>query len=395
MIGFDEAVELVRSVAKPLGTETVVLAEAAGRVLASPVVAHVDSPRSDVSAMDGYAVREADLGLLPAALTVAGESFAGSGHGDPVVPGTCVRIFTGAPVPPGADRVVIQENVRRDGDRAIFAEPLGPARHIRGRGSDFRSGDELLPAGRFLDPRAVVAAAAADLAELQVYRHPLVVVLGTGDELAEPGAARDGADRIPESVSLGVASLARQWGAIAIGRHRLRDELGPMQAAAESALEQADVVVVTGGAAVGERDFAKAMFEGADLDLIFSKVAMKPGKPVWLGRARDRLVIGLPGNPTSAMVTARLLLAPLLAGLSGQPIERALSWQSLPLATPLEECGSRETFHRARRVAGAAEILSFQDSSAQKALAEADLLVRQRAGAPALSAGDIVGILDF
>jgi molybdopterin molybdotransferase len=168
-----------------------------------------------------------------------------------------------------------------------------------------------------------------------------------------------------------------------------------MQAAAESALEQADVVVVTGGASVGERDFAKAMFEGADLDLIFSKVAIKPGKPVWLGRARNRLVMGLPGNPTSAMVTARLLLAPLLAGLSGQPIERALSWQSLPLATPLKECGSRETFHRARRVAGAAEILSFQDSSAQKALAEADLLVRQRADAPALSAGDIVGVLDF
>jgi len=168
-----------------------------------------------------------------------------------------------------------------------------------------------------------------------------------------------------------------------------------MQAAAESALEQADLIVVTGGASVGEKDFAKAMFEPAGLNLIFSKVAIKPGKPVWLGRARDTLVMGLPGNPTSAMVTARLLLAPLLAGLSGRPIETALRWRSAPLASALKECGPRETFHRARSAEGGTEILSFQDSSAQKVLAEADLLVRQPANAPALSPGDFVDVLDF
>lgn len=395
MIGFDQAVEEVRSAAKPPGIEAVPVSEAAGRVLARPLIAQIDSPRCDVSAMDGYAVRDNDLGGLPASLKIAGESFAGAGWTESMASGTCVRIFTGAPVPPGADRVVIQENVRREDDQAIFTEQPGPARHIRRRGSDFTSGDELLLAGRLLDPRAIVAAAGADVAELEVYRRPRLMLLSTGDELAEPGAARDRRDAIPESVSFGVAAFAAQWGAQCIGRRRLRDELRQLRADAESALEQADVVVVTGGASVGEKDFARAMFEPAGLDLVFSKVAIKPGKPVWLGRVRDRLVMGLPGNPTSAMVTARLLLAPLLAGLSGLPIESALQWRSAPLASALKECGSRETFHRARDANGQVEILSFQDSGAQKALAEADLLVRQLANAPALSAGDCADVLDF
>lgn len=395
MISFDEAVEKVRSIAVPLGTESASVSDAAGRTLARPVIAQIDSPRCDVSAMDGYAVREENVASLPASLAVAGQSFAGGGWGKPVASGSCVRIFTGAPVPAGADRVVIQENVRREGDRAIIAERPGSALHIRRRGSDFQSGDELLPSGRLLDPRAIVAAAGADVAEVEVYLTPRLIILSTGDELADPGAARDRVDAIPESVSLGVAALAQQWGAQCIARRRLRDELEPMQAAAESALDEADIVVVTGGASVGEKDFAKTMFEPVGLDLVFSKVAIKPGKPVWLGRVRDRLVMGLPGNPTSAMVTARLLLAPLLAGLAGRPIDSALRWRSASLAGSLKDCGPRETFHRACSTDAGAEILSFQDSSAQKALAEADLLVRHRANAPALASGDLVDVLDF
>jgi len=395
MIGFDEAVELVRSVARTLGSDTVAIAQAAGRVLARPVVAQIDSPRSDVSAMDGYAVREEDLKQLPAVLQLVGGSFAGCGWQDCVEPGTCVRIFTGAPVPQAADRVVMQEKVRSSGNAAIIDEHPGSAVHIRAQGSDFRLGDVLLAAGRLLDPRAIVAAAAADVAELQVYRRPRLHILSTGDELAEPGAAASRGDAIPESVSFGVAALARQWGAQDTGRERLRDDLSSMQAVAAGALETADVIVVTGGASVGEKDFAQAMFEPLGLELIFSKVSIKPGKPVWLGRAGEKLVMGLPGNPTSALVTARLFLAPLLAALTGQPIERALAWRSMPVATPLNGCGARETFHRARLAAGSAEIVAFQDSSAQKALAEADLLVRQRANAPALNAGELVKVLDF
>lgn len=395
MISFDEAVELVRSVAQPIGIEAVPIARAAKRVLASPVIAQVDSPRSDVSAMDGYAVREEDLVHFPLTLDVLGESFAGAAWSGPVAPGTCARIFTGAALPSGADRVIMQENVRRDGDAATIEAHPGDARHVRKRGSDFAGGDQLLPSGRLLDARAIVAAAAADLESVEVFRRPRVHILSTGDELAEPGSARSRADAIPESVSFGVATLACQFGAEVTGRTRLRDDLPAMESAAAEALEMADVVVVTGGASVGEKDFAKAMFEPLGLELVFSKVAIKPGKPVWLGRVRGRLVMGLPGNPTSALVTARLFLAPLLGGLGGQPAEAALRWRKMPLASAIPACGARETFHRARSVAGAAEILSFQDSSAQKALAEADLLVRQFADSPPLQTGAEVAVLEF
>lgn len=395
MISFEQAIELIRPVATPLGSETIALGFAARRILAEPVTARIDSPRADVSAMDGYAIRNSDLASLPLRLRVLGESFAGASWSGTVEPGTCARIFTGAPVPSGADRVVIQESVRREDDLAIIATDPGAALHVRKRGSDFSTGDELLPRGRLLDPRAIVAAAAADLREVLVFRQPQLQILSTGDELADPGTAFKQADAIPESVSFGVAALAEQWGAACPSRLRLRDDLAVMRSAGAAAIENSDVVVVTGGASVGERDFAKAMFEPLGLELIFSKVAIKPGKPVWLGRAQGTLVMGLPGNPTSALVTARLMLAPLLAGLSGQAIECALKWSSMRLASRLAECGQRETFHRARKTDRGAEILSFQDSSAQKALAEADLLVRQRANAPALGVDERVDVLDF
>ena len=395
MIAFDEAIGLIRSVATPLATEVVALAEAAGRVLALPVTAEIDSPRSDVSAMDGYAVREQDLNHFPVSLQLVGGSYAGSGWSGSVEAGTCVRIFTGAPVPDSADRVVIQEYVRSVDNVAVIDERPESARHIRARGSDFFQGEELLSAGRLLDPRALVTAAGADVAEVEVYRRPRVHILSTGDELAEPGTARERADAIPESVSFGVAALAAQWGAECIGRTRVRDELAAMQALACAAIDDADLVVVTGGASVGEKDFAKAMFEPLGLHLVFSKVSIKPGKPVWLGRAGEKLVIGLPGNPTSALVTARLFLAPLLAGLTGRPGDEALRWRTVPLGSPLGPCGSRETFHRARWVGDRAEILAFQDSSSQKALAEAELLIRQYADSRALEPGSQVEGLDF
>lgn len=395
MISFDAAFERVRDAARPLATETVAIRVAAGRVLAAPVVARIPSPRRDVSAMDGYAVREADVSTFPGKLKIVGESFAGAGWNGAIGAGECVRIFTGAPVPGGADRVVIQENVQRDGDLAVIGSAPSEARHIRKRGSDFEQGQELLASGRLLDKRAIVAAAAADLAQVEVYKRPRVVILGTGDELAEPGTALERVDAIPESVSLGVAALASEWGAEVVGRERLRDDLAAMEAAAGRALADADVVVVTGGASVGEKDFAKAMFEPLDLEMIFSKVSIKPGKPVWLGRVGSKLVIGLPGNPTSALVTGRLFLAPLLAGLSGRDPSQALNWRTANLASPLGACGSRETFHRARCGGSRVEILGFQDSSAQQALADADVLVRQLANAPSAPAGTGVEVLDF
>ncbi len=395
MISFDEAVELIAANAGPLSAQWLPLEQAHGRTLAAPVEAQVRSPPCDASAMDGYAVRDADLAQLPAALKIVGESFAGSPCDRPVEAGECVRIFTGAAVPGGADRVVIQEVVERRGPEAHFSKAVTAARHIRPVGSDFEPGELLLEAGAFLHPRALVAAAAADVAELCVWKKPRVMILSTGDELQDPGSARGIPGAVPESVSFGVAAIAALWSAEFLGSVRLLDQLEEMERAAALAVRDADLVVVTGGASVGEKDFARAMFEPLGLELIFSKVAIKPGKPVWLGRTGKVLVMGLPGNPTSALVTARLLLAPLLARLSGRKIEAALRWRSAPLAAALEEGGARETFHRARWNGGSVEILSNQDSSAQKALAQADLLVRQRAHAPRLEERTPVETLDF
>jgi molybdopterin molybdotransferase len=395
VISFDQAATIVGDSAKPLGSECVPIGEAHRRVLAEPIVARVDSPPSDVSAMDGYAIREEDLGSLPARCRVIGESFAGSGFQGSVSPGNCVRIFTGAPVPPLADRVVIQELVRREADIAVIDDHPGAAKHVRGLGSDFRRGARLVEPGTRLGYRQLVAAAGADLPDVQVWRRPTVVIIGTGDELVAPGIAAAKAGAIPESVSFGVAALAEEWGASIRDRLRLPDDLKAMEKAAAHALDQADLIVVTGGASVGEKDFAKAMFERQGIELLFAKVAIKPGKPVWLGRSKGKLVMGLPGNPTSALVTARLLLAPLIAGLSGLDPQSALRWRKAILLAPLPACGDRETFVRAREFPDGVEPLSSQDSSAQKMLVDADVLLRRRAGAMPAAAGDTISTLDF
>lgn len=395
MISFDEAIDLLGSQVRPLASETVPLINAAGRVTASAVIAQLDSPRADSSSMDGFAVAGQSLPNLPASLRIVGESFAGAPFSGEMTPGTCVRIFTGAPVPHGADRIVIQENVQSDARVAVISADPGPFDHIRRQGSDFCAGDKLLDAGRLLDPRALVAAAAADLGSLEVFSRPLVSIIATGDELAKPGSARQRPHAVPESVSLGVAALAAQWGGLPSAPRLLSDDLEALVGAGQAALDDADLVVVTGGASVGERDFAKAMFEPHGLEIIFSKVAIKPGKPVWFGRARDCLVIGLPGNPTSAMVTARLFLAPLLARLTGRSPHEALKWRKLPLMTASQKGDARESFLRARLVEGAAEILVQQHSSAQMALVDADLLVRQSPHSRAFEAGQLVDVVDF
>jgi len=395
MISFDQAITIVSDVAQPLGQKRIAIGEAHRRVLAENVVARVNSPPADVSAMDGYAIREEDLLLLPARLRVTGESFAGAGFGGRAEPGCSIRIFTGAPMPTDADRVVIQEVVRREDDVAVIDNYPGPARHIRSLGSDFREGAMLVEAGTRLGYRELVAAAGADLAEVAVWRRPTAVILGTGDELTLPGSAAGQPGAIPESVSFGVAALAEEWGASVRKRIHLPDDLNAMTKVAADLLEEADLMVVTGGASVGEKDFAKAMFESHGLELLFSKVAIKPGKPVWLGRARGKLVMGLPGNPTSALVTARLLLAPLVAGQSGLDPHAALRWRKAPLLAPLPACGDRETFVRAREFQDGAEPVANQDSSAQKTLVEADLLLRRRAGVAPAKVGDMVTVLDF
>lgn len=392
MISFDEAMGVVLTLRGPLRTETVTLDEADGRILARPVTARGAAPPTDVSAMDGYAVRDADLLAGPVALTVIGESFPGRGFDGDLAGGGCVRIFTGAPAPRGADRIVMQEDVRREGLVAHLPGLAAGRRHIRPAGSDFAMGDVLLEAGIELDPQRLVTVAAADRAGVEVVGRPRLRIIATGDELREPGAA-GGPASVPDTVSFGVAALARRWGAQVLGRARCGDDLPGLERVAALALEDADLVVVSGGASVGDLDFAKAMFESSGLELIFNKVAIKPGKPVWMGRVGGKIVVGLPGNPTSALVTARLFLAPLIASMAGRGAASASAWESLALTAAMEAGGERETFVRGQLTSGGVAPLQNQDAAAQGVLALTDVLIRQRPGDPAKGVGELVSAL--
>ncbi|MBN9554542.1 MAG: molybdopterin molybdotransferase MoeA [Alphaproteobacteria bacterium] len=380
LISFEDASKLIAMNAEPLGSEWISLERADGRILAKPVMARRTSPSVLLSAMDGYAVRDSDIADMPASLEIAGKSFAGNGFGKGLPPRACVRVFTGAPVPNGAERVVMQEDVCTDGAFAVFSHPPAKTRHLRFPGSDFSKGDVIAEAGRLLTPQRLVGIAASGNANLEVFRQPSVAILCCGDELVEPGLATFTPDGIPESISYGVAALVRRWGGTIADRHRLPDDLSRLQDAAHTAAAIADVVVVIGGASVGERDFAKQAFAALGLDPLFTKVAIKPGKPVWFGRMGRTYVVGLPGNPTSALVTARLFLAPLLAGLSGGRADDALDWQMTPAATAIAGCNDRDLFIRATMACGCAMPLSDQDSAGQKALADATLLIWQGRG---------------
>lgn len=391
---FDDALAMLERAAAPLGSESVALAEAAGRVLAAPLRARCGAPRRAVSAMDGYAVRLA--GVEPdMPLRVVGESCAGAAYLGRIEAGETVRIFTGAVLPDGADCVIMQEYAKRDGGRVAFSAGYGPGCHVREAGSDFAAGELLLAAGTRLSPRAMIAAAAADAETLTVAVRPRLTILATGDEIAPPGRAHLRPDAIPDSVTFGVAAMATEAGAQIVARRSGADDLSALERLAAEALEQAEVVIVTGGASVGERDFAKPMFAAHGLELLVAKAAIKPGKPVWLGRAQGRWVLGLPGNPTAAMVTARLFLLPLLARLQGQPVAETLRWRQLPLAAPLAATGQRETFLRASWEDDGLRAVANQDSGAQAVLARADWLIRCPPGTGPVAAGELVSALAF
>lgn len=394
MIAFDEALDLLEQAVEPLPSEMVSLDEAADRHLATDLAARSDAPRRAVSAMDGYAVIEAEA-RSGTWLTVTGEVRAGSGDPAGIAAGQAARIFTGAPVPEGADCVVMQEYAEADDGRVRFREGFGPARHIRTQGSDFRAGATLLGAGTRLSPRAMVAAAAADRSEVQVHHRPKVAIIATGDELAPPGRAHAIEGALPESASYGVAALAETCGARVVSRSRGGDELGELETLAEPSLATADVVVVTGGASVGKYDLAKAMFGSHGLEQIFAKLAIKPGKPVWFGKARGRLVLGLPGNPTSAMVTARLFLQPIIAALQGGTVQGELKFLPMPVAEALPANGSRENFVRAQAGKDGLLLLGNQESGSQAPLASADWLIRVPADHPGYAAGEMVQALRF
>ncbi len=384
--------------ARRLGVETVALADAVGRVLAAPIVADRDQPPFDASAMDGWAIRRADLSP-EARFRIAGESAAGRAYGHPVESGQAVRIFTGAPVPPGADLVVIQENAVRDGETVTFTiDRDPPPGNIRAAGGDFRAGERLLAEGVRLDAWRLSLAAAAGRASLSVARRPPVAILATGDELVSPGAT-PAPDQIFESGSFSLAALVAAWGGEAVKLKAQADDLAAIALAVDAA--KADLIVTVGGASVGDHDLVKPALETLGLALRVQTIAVRPGKPTWFGTLGDgRRVLGLPGNPASALVCAELFLRPLLAALTGadptSSVEGAIS--AGVLAVPLPANGPREHWMRAARAVdaqGRVRVTPFpdQDSSLIGVFSRADCLVVRPAGAPAASAGDVVDLL--
>ncbi|PVM91255.1 molybdopterin molybdenumtransferase MoeA [Caulobacter radicis] len=376
-----------------LGVETVALPLAVGRVLAQDIVADRCQPPFDASAMDGWAIRRADYGVV-AAFAIVGESAAGRAYPNAVQAGQAVRIFTGAPVPAGADLVVIQEEATRERDQVAFAAGESPKANIRPAGGDFRAGDRLLEAGVRIDPWRLSLAAAAGLAELPVARRPRVAILATGDELVPPGGA-PAPDQIFESGSFSLAALIEAWGGQAIKLAPAADSVEAIAAAVADAA--VDLVVTIGGASVGDYDLVKPAMSRLGLSLRVQTIAVRPGKPTWFGHLDDgRRVLGLPGNPASALVCAELFLRPLLAALSGA--DPALPFGVARLAAALPAAGPREHWMRAARAIdaeGRVTVAPFpdQDSSLVGVFARADALVMRPAGAPPAAAGDLVTTL--
>lgn len=391
-----EALGRVLDSAEPLSTEAAPLLEAHGRVLTSDVAALRTQPPTDVSAMDGYAVRAADVAQTPARLKLIGEIAAGHTFGGNVGAGEAARIFTGGVVPPGADTVVIQENTRRDGDAVIVTTPAPARKNVRAGGLDFKHGMILLKKDRRLTARDLMLAAAMNHPTLPVHRRPKVAVLATGDELVAPGSPHNPA-QIVYSNGFALLAMARSEGADVVDLGIVPDRLEETIAAVRRArMSGVDVLVTSGGASVGDYDLVQNAFAAEGMALSFWKVALRPGRPLMHGRLGEMQVLGLPGNPVSAYVCALLFLVPLIRRLSGRadvslPLETSRLGQDLPAND------ERADYMRAmlRSIEGRKAVFPFpvQDSSMMAPLARADCLLVREPFAPAAKVGDECAII--
>ncbi len=382
---------ILAGVREPLPAETVPLAACRGRTLAADLAALRTQPPFSASAMDGYAVRAADAGP-GARLAVVGQSVAGRRFAGRIGAGEAVRIFTGAPVPEGADAILIQENAERDGETVTVVEAPSPGRFVRPAGLDFAAGDALLPAGRRLDAVSVALAAAMGHAALPVRRRPRVGILATGDELVRPGEPA-GPDQIVASNPFAVAGLVEAAGGEAVDCGIAPDDPARLAAAVADALSRRlDAFVTLGGASVGDHDLVREVLGGAGLELGFWRIAMRPGKPLIQGRLGAVPFLGLPGNPVSSIVCGILFLVPLVRALQGDPLAGADPSEPALLAADLPANDAREDYLRAR-IEGADPLprvapVERQDSSMLRLLAESSALIVRPAHAPAASAGE-------
>ncbi len=390
LLPVDEAVRRILDGIAPMEAESVPLAAGLGRVLAAPLAARRDQPPRDVSAMDGYAVRAADVAALPARLAVIGAAPAGHPFAGTVQPGEAVRIFTGAVVPAGADAILLQEDVDALPDGRISArETVRPGQHIRLRGLDFQRGAELLPAGTRLGMRQLALAAALDHALLPVRRKPVVAIIATGDELVLPGAGGS-EDSIVASNGYGIAGLVEALGGEVRDLGIVADDKEKLAAAIDAA-SGAEILVTLGGASVGDHDYAREVLAERGMELGFWRIAMRPGKPLIFGRLGRTRVLGLPGNPVSSLVCSLLFLRPLIEALLGLPLEDQTV--AATLGGPARANDGRQDYLRAeitiaddgRRIATP---FGRQDSSMLSTFARAGCLVVRPPHAPEARPGD-------
>lgn len=390
-----EALAVITDGVVPLASETVALDAALGRVLAEDLLASRDQPPFDASAMDGYAVRGEDVASGTMTFIVAGQSAAGHRFEGNVPAGGAVRIFTGAPLPAECDTVVIQEDVTRDGTRAMLASAAQRGRHVRRQGIDFRAGSCLIEAGTRLNARHIGVAAAANHGEIRVRRRPRVALLPTGDELVQPGAIPR-SDQIISSNNHALAAFIATMGGIPVDLGIVADDLDALDEAINRGIG-ADILVTIGGASVGDHDLVQAALRARGLDLAFWRIAMRPGKPMMFGKLAGTRVLGLPGNPVSAQVCARLFLKPLMDRLLGSK-DHDNDTAYLPLGTALPANDQRQDYLRAKiqrspHQPASVIPLSLQDSSLQHSFAAADCLIIRPPLAPAAEPGELVEIL--
>jgi molybdopterin molybdotransferase len=390
-----EALEQIVAGFAPLSMEQVSISDGLGRVLAEDVASRLTQPWADVSAMDGYAARAADVAKLPVDLKVIGESAAGSGFKGKVGPGEAARIFTGAPVPEGADTIVIQEDTNANGDTVSIREASGKGKFVRPAGLDFKTGEVLLKVGKVLTARDIGIAAAMNVPWLMVRRKPRVAILSTGDEVVMPGDPV-GPDQIVSSNSMALRGYIEVMGGIPIDLGITRDDEASLRSLVQGA-SGADLLVTIGGASVGDYDLIRKVLGNEGLDIGFYEVAMRPGKPLIFGRLGDVPVLGLPGNPVSAGVTTVIFMRPAIETMLG--IERAPGAAATAvLGRDLGENDERQDYLRSTLTFDTdgnmvATPFEKQDSSMMANFSRADCLVIRAPHAPAISKGSRVEIV--
>ena len=397
MLTVREAHARVIAAFEALPSETVPVAEAAGRVLAAAPAARLTQPPSDLSAMDGYAMRAEDVPAAPSTLTLVGQAPAGGSYDHALKPGETVRIFTGGPLPMGADSIVIQEDTKADGNRITILEAPRSGRHIRKAGLDFTAGDTPLPLGRTLSTRDLALAAAMNFPWLSVYRRPRVAILSTGDELVLPGEPI-GRNQIVSSSGIAVAALVRGWGGEPTLFDIARDDTRLIQDRI-AAGAQHDLLITLGGASVGDHDLVQDALKAQGFAMDFWRIAMRPGKPLMFAAKERARVLGLPGNPVSTMVCSLLFLKPAMERMLGQAGELPAT-RPARLAVDAKANDQREDFVRAtlKRDADGGLVVTphpVQDSSMLSVLAASDAYLVRPAHDPARKAGDTVQVVDL